>query len=138
MPPRRPHPRISSSRWAVPATLAALAFCGCGGARTVRVQGDTVTVGLEEFRILPRSMSVPAGRIRILVANHGVLTHNLALELAHRDSNGNPVILTDTQTIFPGASATLLTPALRPGNYVLVSSVANQADLGMSANLIVR
>lgn len=104
----------------------------------MRVQGHTVTVALDEYRILPQTISVPAGRLLILAHNRGVLDHNLALERPEREASGNPILLGSTTTIVPGGRASLLTHALAPGHYVLASTIADEADLGISATLIVR
>ena len=104
----------------------------------MRLPSRRVALSLDEYRILPQSVSVPAGRIRITAVNRGILTHNVTIELQRRDSNGHPVILADTSTIMPGATGTVVTPALRPGRYALLSTVSNQADLGMTATLVVR
>jgi hypothetical protein len=124
-------------RLLLPSLLAALLLSGCGGGNTVRVDSGQLNLSLDEYRILPRSVSVPAGPLRITVVNHGILTHNLTLELENRDSNGQPVSVASTSTIMPGASATIA-KTLRPGRYAMLSTVANQADLGMSGTLVVR
>lgn len=116
---------------------ATLLLSGCGGAGTVRVDSGRLSLSLDEYRILPRTVSVPAGALRIVVANHGILTHNLTLERENRDSNGQVVTVATTSTIMPGATVTIA-PTLRPGRYAMVSTVANQADLGMSGTLVVR
>ncbi len=117
-------------RLLLPTLIAMLPLAGCGDAKTVRTNSGLVSLSLEEYRILPRSLSVPAGAVRITVANHGILTHNLTLE------RGN-VAVAGTSTIMPGATAVIST-TLRPGRYAMVSTVANQADLGMSGKLVVR
>ncbi|HST55824.1 MAG TPA: hypothetical protein VLJ42_08000 [Solirubrobacteraceae bacterium] len=118
--------------------LAALALGGCGETRSTHLDSRRVTLALDEFRIVPQRVSVPSGRIRILAHNRGILTHSVTVELEHRDAHGNPVILASTATVLPGASATVLTPALAPGRYALISRIANQADLGMTGTMIVR
>jgi hypothetical protein len=119
------------------ALTAALALGGCGSSATTSLSTHRLAIGLDEYRILPRKPSLPAGPLRITVANHGILTHNLTIALQDRDSNGNRVVLATTSTLMPGAS-TVLTPTLRPGRYSMSSTIANQADLGMSGTLIVR
>lgn len=118
--------------------MALLAVSGCGAAKTVRIEGHLLSMTLDEYRILPRSVSVPAGRLRILAHNSGILTHNLTIELENLDSNGNPVILASTATIMPGTTKTIVTSLLSPGRFKLISTVANQAVLGMEGTLIVR
>jgi hypothetical protein len=97
-----------------------------------------VSLTLDEYRILPRTLSVPAGRIQITVRNRGVLTHNVALEREGRDASGKPVILGITPPLPPGSGDSILTPTLAPGRYVLTSTIGNQAVLGMSGVMVVR
>jgi hypothetical protein len=118
--------------------LAANLLSGCGGTKTTRLNTRRVPLTLDEYRILPRQLDVPAGRLRIVAHNRGILTHKVTIELEHLDSNGNTVTVASTPTIFPGQTVSLLTEALKPGRYTLVSPIANQVDLGMSATLIVR
>jgi hypothetical protein len=119
--------------------LATLSLVGCGASGSaVRVQGHTVTVALEEYRVLPQTITVPAGRLLILVHNRGLLDHNLAVERPEREASGNPILLGSTATIMPGGSASLPTRPLPPGHYVLASTIADEADLGISATLLVR
>jgi hypothetical protein len=127
-------------RLAATGLLAALALgsAGCGEASTAHVQGRRVGLTLDEYRILPRTLSVPAGRILIVVHNQGVLTHDVALEREGRDASGKPVILRITPPLLPGTGDSILTPSLAPGRYVLTSTIGNQAVLGMSGVLIVR
>jgi hypothetical protein len=120
------------------AAAFALGSAGCGAGGTAQVQGHRVSLTLDEYRILPRTLSVPPGRIQIAVRNRGVLTHNVALEREGRDASGKPVILGITPTLLPGSAASILTPPLAPGRYVLTSTIGNQAVLGMSGVLIVR
>jgi hypothetical protein len=117
-------------RLLLPALIAALLLAGCGESATVRLNDGQLRLSLEEYRILPRSVSVPAGPLRITVHNQGILTHNLTLKRAG-------VVVATTSTVMPGATS-VISKSLRPGRYVMASTVANQADLGMSGILIVR
>ena len=47
-------------------------------------------------------------------------------------------MLKNVHTLLPGASRSVLTQPLKPGHYLLVSTVGNQAVLGMAATLVVR
>ncbi len=120
------------------AVAAGLTLAGCGAGATARVEGRRVSLTVDEYRILPRTVSVPAGRILIAVRNRGVLTHDVALEREGLDAAGKPTILTITPPLLPGAGDSLMTPDLTPGRYVLVSTIGNQAVLGMSGTLLVR
>jgi hypothetical protein len=119
------------------AALAALPLAGCGTGRTVRLTGHRLAVTLTEYRIVPGTTSVPAGRLRIVAFNRGILTHNVELQRGTLDSNERPFVAA-IHTLLPGASEAVLTPPLTPGRYLLVSTVTNQEALGMSATLIVR
>jgi hypothetical protein len=137
-------PASMLARHTSPARLIALGLAvaagvsGCGGGRTVRIDGHQLALRLDEYRIVPQSVSVPAGRLRIVARNSGILTHNVAVELGYRGAGGSPIILGQVRTLHPGASGASKQLNLRPGRYVLASTVANQADLGMTGTLIVR
>jgi hypothetical protein len=113
------------------------ALAGCGAGAAARVSGHSVALTLEEYRIVPRTVSVPAGRLQIVAHNRGILTHNLEVERGSLDSSERTVLAT-IHTLLPGASESVLTQPLAPGRYLLVSTVGNQAVLGMSGTLIVR
>jgi hypothetical protein len=122
----------------VATVLAALALAGCGEGAAVHLDSRHVSFTLDEYRILPRTVSVPAGRIVIAVRNRGILTHNLALEREGLNASGKPTILKITPPLLPGAGVSIVTPALAPGRYVLASTIGNEAVLGMSGALVVR
>jgi hypothetical protein len=131
-------PRISRGLPAlVPALLAGLVLAGCGAAQPIRITGHSVALTLEEYRILPQTVSVPPGPLEIVAHNRGILTHNVAVERGSLDSSERE-ILADVPTLLPGRSGSRVTQPLAPGRYLLVSTVGNQAVLGMSATLIVR
>jgi hypothetical protein len=117
--------------------LVALAFAGCGAGRTVRLSGHRLDLALSEYRIEPRSTSVPPGPLLIVARNRGMLTHNVELERGSLDSTERTVLAT-IPTLLPGASEAKRTPPLTPGRYLLVSTLDDQTTLGMSATLIVR
>ncbi len=119
------------------ALLAPLLLAGCGAGRTVHVAGHRLALTLEEYRILPQTASVPAGALRIVACNRGILTHNVALQRGALDSDERTT-LTDIPTLLPGRCGSVATSPLAPGRYLLVSTVGNQAVLGMAATLIVR
>jgi hypothetical protein len=119
------------------AALAPLLLTGCGGAQTTRVTGHTLTLTLSEYRIVPQTASVPAGPLRIVACNRGILTHNVALQRGTLDSDERTT-LTDIPTLLPGKCGSVVTQPLAPGRYLLASTVGNQAVLGVAATLIVR
>ncbi|HEY2768462.1 MAG TPA: hypothetical protein VGI76_09400 [Solirubrobacteraceae bacterium] len=125
-------------RLLLPAAIASLLLVGCGGSVAVRTGDHELDLTLAEYRIAPQAISVPAGRLRIVAHNRGILTHNVELERGTLDSGEERIVLSTIHTLLPGASAAVLTGPLAPGRYLLVSSVGNQTTLGMAATLIVR
>jgi hypothetical protein len=125
--------------WIALLLAAGVGLSACGGTHTVRVAGHVLRLRLDEYRILPSSISVPPGLLNIVAYNAGIVTHNVVVERTGRDSSGNAVVLEAISTILPGGQRRLLEPqVLSPGTYTLVSAIANQADLGMVATLTVR
>jgi hypothetical protein len=124
-------------RLLLPAAIAALALAGCAARTTLSTSGHELALALTEYRISPQSASVPAGRLRIVARNRGILTHNVELERGTLDSGSRPVLAV-IHTLLPGASAAVVTGPLAPGRYLLVSGVGNQTTLGMAATLTVR
>ena len=121
----------------VAALLAPLLLTGCGAGKTRHVTGHRLALTLEEYRILPQTVSVPAGPLRITACNRGILTHNVALQQGTLDSDERTT-LTDIPTLLPGKCGSVLSTPLAAGRYLLTSTVGNQAVLGMAATLIVR
>jgi uncharacterized cupredoxin-like copper-binding protein len=140
------HERSSSRRWVSAVVGCALLAClgvslalaSRGGPAPKVLGGHTVTFGLNEYSITPQAVSVPAGPLRIVAQNRGILAHNLTVEDERLDSNGEHVIVATTHTISPGSSRTISTGSLAPGRYLLSSTISNQADLGMTGTLVVR
>jgi hypothetical protein len=112
-------------------------LAGCGTGRTVRVADHRLHLTLEEYRILPQAVSVPPGPLTIVACNHGILTHNVALQRGSLDSDER-ITLTGIPTLLPGRCGTVTTQPLAPDRYLLTSTVGNQAVLGMAATLVVR
>jgi hypothetical protein len=119
------------------AAIATPLLAGCGTQRTVRVSTHEVNLVLSEYRIAPQSTEAPAGRLRIVARNRGILTHNIELERGSLDSSERTVIAR-IHTLLPGEREAILTGPLAPGRYLLVSTVEDQTTLGMSATLILR
>jgi hypothetical protein len=124
-------------RLLVPTAVLPLLLAGCGATRAVRLPRHELDLTLSEYRIAPAAASVPAGRLRIVARNRGILTHNVELERGSLDSTERTVLAT-VHTLLPGASETIVTGPLRSGHYLLVSTIDDQTTLGMSATLIVR
>jgi hypothetical protein len=61
-------------------TLAAAVLAGCGDDTPyVPARGQTLRLRLDEYRILPARITVPAGRVDIVARDVGRLTHNVAI-----------------------------------------------------------
>lgn len=120
------------------AALAATALAGCEDAEPVPVDGRTLTVRLDEFRIMPENVRANAGRLRIVATNVGRLTHNLkVVKLNREDREAPPTELGGTGTAQPGETATYTFERLRPGEYRIVCTITNHDDLGQYGKLIV-
>jgi plastocyanin len=126
------------------AALLAVAFgsLGCGGDDAVRVTGGTVRLDVDEYRILPDRVSVPPGKVRILIHDTGLLTHNVHVEdTSQLDAQGNPLDLGGTPTAHPGTGPTTrqaVTLDLQPGTYRMICTIANHEVLGQYGTLIVK
>lgn len=116
---------------------AILILAGCGGSRPVVVDGSVLRLRLEEFRITPQLVQMHPGRLKIIAYNTGQLTHNLKVELEHRDSSGQPIVLGGTSTALPGTEVEAKL-TLAPGRYLMVDTLANHFDLGEWGTLIVK
>jgi plastocyanin len=114
------------------AALVALAVViGCGGAEpTAVVRDDTVEIALDEFLIRPQNVDVAAGSVTFVVTDRGRLRHSFRLW----GPDSAPV---EVETIFPG-DAIERRADLTPGEYRMVCTVSNHAELGMTGRLVVR
>jgi len=125
------------------ATLAALATAvlaaGCGdGPETVAVEGRTLFLRLDEYRILPQDVRIGSGRLRIVATNIGRLTHNVKIVRRDEDDLEAPVIeVGGTRSTQPGESAAVTFQDLEPGEYRLACTIANHDDLGQYGTLLV-
>jgi hypothetical protein len=117
--------------------VAIVTLAGCGGSHPVVVNDTVLRLRLDEFRITPQFVQVHPGRLKIIAFNTGQLTHNLKVELAHRDATGQAIVLGGTPTALPGGQveAKMMLP---PGRYMMVDSLANHVDLGQFGTLIVK
>src|ERR671926_488334 len=123
-------------RLVVLAGLLAL-LAGCGDDTPRRVDRPVLRVRLDEYKITPQDVSVPAGRLQIVARNDGRLTHNLRIELPPKDPDEQTRQLGGTPTAHPGQTVRA-TVTLRPGKYRITGTIANHDDLGMYGTLIVR
>jgi plastocyanin len=114
------------------AALVALAVAGgCGGEQpTAVVRDDSVEITLDEFLIAPQNLTARPGRITFRVTNRGRLRHSFRLWRP----DGAPV---EIESILP-ADDTVRVGELAPGEYRMVCTVSNHAELGMTGRLVVR
>jgi plastocyanin len=116
---------------ATAALLALAVVIGCGADEPTAVVRDAeVEITLDEFLIRPQNIDVRAGRVTIAVAARGRLRHSFRVW----GTNRAPV---EIDTIFPGQTITR-TASLAAGEYRMVCTVSNHAELGMTGKLIVR
>src|SRR3712207_5225623 len=110
----------------VAVALGALAVLAAGcGDEPVEVDGRTLRLRLDEYRILPQDVRVEAGRVSIVATNVGRLTHNVkVVKVNEEDREAPPTEIGGTRTSQPGESdrATL---ELTPGRYRLACTIAN-------------
>ena len=123
-------------------TLAALALAastaaaGCGSdPRYTPAAGHTVRLRLDEYRVLPQRVTVPAGRIEIVARNTGRLTHNVAVVQFDRPlGEDEETQYARTPTAHPG-DVVRASVTLKPGKYRLVCTIANHDNLGQYGEL---
>ena len=127
---RRRHTRLAA------AVLALCALAGCAGQRPyVPAAGHTVRVRLDEYRVVPGRVTVPAGRIRLVARDTGRLTHNLAVVQFDRPLGADEERqYARTPTAHPGHRVET-TVTLRPGRYRMVCTLANHDNLGQYGEL---
>jgi plastocyanin len=120
--------------------LTALLLLGAGGcgddddqpARTVTVKsGASVPVIADEYSFDPETIVVTGGgRLSVDLENRGVLAHNLRVYDGGDDVGGTGT--------FTGGKTRGAELDLEPGDYELICTVGNHADLGMTGKLSVR
>ena len=123
-------------------TLAALALAastvvaGCGSDPPYTpAAGHTVRLRLDEYRVLPQRVTVPAGRIEIVAHNTGRLTHNVAVVQFDRPlGEDEEKQYARTPTAHPG-DVVRTSVTLKPGKYRLVCTIANHDNLGQYGEL---
>jgi uncharacterized cupredoxin-like copper-binding protein len=117
--------------------LGALTIAGCGdGPSYASAKDGVLKVTLDEYRIRPENIEVPAGRIHIEATNDGRLTHNLAIESFDHKEGEEPTLYGRTDTLHPGQHGSEQAPiTLKPGKYRLTCTIGNHDDLGQYGEL---
>jgi plastocyanin len=123
---------------AVPVALAlAVGLAGCGD-DLEEIEGRTLRLRLDEYRIMPQDVKVAPGRLRIVATNTGRLTHNVKIVRQDEDDLEAPVTeVGGTRTAQPGESVPVRIDDLEPGEYRLACTIANHDDLGQYGTLVV-
>src|SRR4051812_34577797 len=124
-----------------PLLCAVVALCcaavfGCGrDAPYVRAGGQTLTLRLDEYRVVPERVERPAGPVRIVARNVGRLTHNVAVVQFDRPlGEDEERQYARTPTAHPG-QVVQTTVTLKPGKYRLVCTIANHDNVGQYGEL---
>jgi plastocyanin len=117
---------------------AAASLAGCNDPDPEPVQNMTIGLRLDEYRIMPQAVRAPAGKLRLIIRNHGILTHNVAIETIPKIGSGAPVEeLARTPTVHAGERAEVTFTVTKPGTYRLVCTIANHDDLGQVGTLVI-
>ena len=115
-----------------------LPVASCGEEDPSAIEGRTLRLRLDEYRIVPQNIRVTEGRLRIVATNVGRLTHNLKVVKQDEDDlEEAPVEVDGTRTAQPNESASVTIEQLPAGEYRLICSIANHDDLGQYGRLIV-
>jgi hypothetical protein len=117
--------------------LGALTLAGCGdGPSYTSARGGVIRVTLDEYRIRPENIEVPAGTVHLEATNDGRLTHNLAIESFDHEEGEEPTLYGRTDTLHPGQHGSEQAPIrLKPGKYRLTCTIGNHDDLGQYGEL---
>ena len=109
---------------ALVAALAGAATAGVAAKSSATVK--TVTAPVREYRISLSVRHVPAGAVKLVVVNHGKLTHHIEIK--------GPGVTKKTPMLKPGAKATLKFTATS-GKYTIWCTIPGHAALGMKTTL---
>jgi plastocyanin len=128
-----------SLRTLIPVALAlAVLTPACGEDDPVTLEGRTLRLKLDEYRITPQDVRVSAGRLRIVATNVGRLTHNVKIVRQDSTDLEAPVEEIDgTRSTQPGESTSVTIAELEPGEYRLACTIGNHDDLGQYGTLVV-
>lgn len=135
-------PRPMDLKHIIPLVLIAIVLvadvAACGDEDPVAIDGRTLRLRLDEYRIVPQNVRVKEGRLRMVATNVGRLTHNLkVVQQDEEDLEEAPVEIDGTRTAQPNESAAVTLAHLPAGNYRMICSIGNHDDLGQYGRLIV-
>lgn len=108
--------------------------------------GATVSVVLDEWKLVPSRTAVPAGRVTFAVRNEGSLAHELVVLRSDRRAGKLPVKggkaveagRRGRISKIPAGASRRLTLTLRPGKYVLLCNLLGHYQAGQFAALRAR
>ncbi len=105
---------------------------GGGGASATFQKGQPVKVAGKEYSFDPGNVTIEGGGgpTTIEFENAGSLAHNLRLEKGGEDVGGSPT--------FQGGETKSANVDLQPGEYEMICTVGDHADLGMKGKLTVK
>jgi hypothetical protein len=126
-----PLPRTRAAAAGLAAGLATVALAGCA-TTSATYNSPLLALKVTEFQIMPESVKMAPGSIRIRLTNDGVLVHEVAI------ANADGKILGQTGAVFPGHTALSRVFTVTPGTYRVYDPGANYADLGAYGSLSVR
>ncbi|MEA2386528.1 MAG: hypothetical protein QOJ22_702 [Thermoleophilaceae bacterium] len=111
--------------------LIAVALTGCDRAPTTRADNGIVNLRVRDYRYDHQSVRVRAGAITFKVTNAGLEPTNFRVRREGRKRD-----LVSIATLVPGGIGST-TAKLRPGEYVMHSSVGRNETLGEYGRLVV-
>jgi hypothetical protein len=122
----------------LPFLLVAAAWpAGCGDPEPIPVENRTIGLRLDEYRIMPQAVSAPAGRLRLIIRNRGILTHNVQVQTIPPVGAEEPAdVIARTPTVHAGERSEVTFDIPR-GRYRLVCTIGNHDDLGQTGMLVV-
>jgi uncharacterized cupredoxin-like copper-binding protein len=111
--------------------LAALSLVGCGSTNNKEAATPTeVHVKLSEYKVEMDKTSIPAGPVKFIIENAGMVVHEVVLEPAMADDKpfeqGGKE--SEVENIEPGKSATLEWIIDKAGSYQLACHIAGAED----------
>ncbi|HEU4701310.1 MAG TPA: cupredoxin domain-containing protein [Conexibacter sp.] len=117
----------------VAAVAAVLLACaGCGEPDPIAVDATPLRLTLSEYRIAPQAVSVPAGRVELVVRNGGATVHRLEVRSGDRRRR-----LAATPPLRPGEQARLVLE-LGYGTYVTTCARERHHTLGEHGAIVAR